>query len=216
MHKSDISNNRLTSAPSLWEVKATLEQLQLGYNYIKYINDTYFDFCINIKYIHINFNKLTQFPSLQNIAKTIAVFEVAGNNMSNASFIYGNSFPKPLLLNLEYNQIREFCPPPGIFAPILHTMLLPGTKLSKIHFPLESHRRGMEVFLNTTPGIAMAPWAGPSSARWKRERASWFAWIGCIWWVWCVIVQWKLKVWHPREQVSLIKGWSTDSDETII
>ena len=163
LYRLDISNNRLTSAPSLRDVKGTLRELNFEYNYIKYVKDTYFDFCMNIKCIRISFNKLTQFPSLQTIVKTIVVFEVAGNSISNANFIYGNRFPKLQILNLEYNQIGEFCPPPRIFVPKLHTILLPGNKLSKIHFPLESYGREMKIYLKNNP------WHCNGSLGWTQQ-----------------------------------------------
>ena len=148
LHKLDISSNKLTSVPPLVDVKSTLQKLSLSRNYIKHIEDSYFDLCLNIKYIHIGFNKLTKFPSMQNIAKTIVVFEVEYNNISNANFIYGNNFPKLESLRLESNQIREFCPPPGDFAPRLHSLYLQINKLSMIHFPYESHRQELFVFLD--------------------------------------------------------------------
>ena len=163
LYQLDISNNRLTRAPSLEEVKSTLRELKLEYNYIKHVADAYFDFCINIKYIHIGYNKLTQFPSLQNIAKTIVAFGVQGNNISNANFIYGNIFPELHILNLEANQIGEFCPPPEKFVPRLHTIFLQGNKLSGIYFPRESYRRKVEVFLKNNP------WHCNGSLGWTQQ-----------------------------------------------
>ena len=145
LYKLDISNNKLTSVPSLEDVKSTLRVLYLSLNYIKHIKDSYFDLCVNIKHIQLGFNKLTQFPSIQNIANSIAVFEVEVNNISKANFIYGNYFPKLESLKLVSNQIREFCPPPGKFAPRLHTIYLQSNKLSGIYFPDESHRRWRQV-----------------------------------------------------------------------
>ena len=147
LYKLDISSNKLTSVPPLMDVKSTLQKLYLSWNYIKHIEDSYFDLCVNIKHIHIGFNKLTQFPSIQNIAKTIATFEIEHNNISNANFIYGTYFPKLESLKLESNQIREFCPPPGKFAPRLNTTYLQSNKLSMIHFPDESHRLQLYVLL---------------------------------------------------------------------
>ena len=74
LYTLDISNNKLTSVPPLVDVKSTLRKLYLTLNYIKHIEDSYFDLCVNIKRIQLGFNKLTQFPSIQNIAKTIAIF----------------------------------------------------------------------------------------------------------------------------------------------
>ena len=147
----DISNNKLTSVPPLVDVRSTLRVLYLPLNYIKYIKDSYFDLRANIKYIYLGYNKLTQFPRMQNIAKSIAVFQVQGNNISNANFMYRNYFPRLGNLNLASNQIREFCPPPGKFAPRLHTIYLQSNKLPRIHFPYESHRRQVHVLLEANP-----------------------------------------------------------------
>ena len=148
LYKLNISNNKLTSVPSLVDVKSTLRELYLSRNYIKHIEDSYFDFCVNIKYIYLGFNQLTMFPSLQNIAETIVIFEVENNNILNANFIYGNHFPKLEILKLETNEIREFCPPPGEFAPRLHSIYLQSNNLSRIHFPDESYRMPIMVFLD--------------------------------------------------------------------
>ena len=151
LYKLDISSNKLTSVPPLVDVKNTLKYLYLTWNYIKHIKDSYFDLCVNIKHICIGFNKLTQFPDIQNIAKTITYLEVEGNNISNANFLYGNYFPKLGSLKLLSNQIREFCPPPGKFAPGLHTIYLQSNKLSKIHFPYEAHRQEVYVLVSNNP-----------------------------------------------------------------
>ena len=163
LNKLDISDNRLTRAPSLTGLRFTLRELILTWNYIKHIENSYFDLCINIKHIYISYNKLTQFPILKNVAKTIVVFKVSGNNISNANFIYGNSFPKLLILGLESNQIEMFCPPPGNFAPILHSIYLQRNKLSRIYFPYESHRPWVNVFL------ANNPWHCNGSLGWIQQ-----------------------------------------------
>ena len=151
LYMLDISKNRLTTAPSLAEVGSTLRDLDLSWNYIKHITDSYFDLCKNIANINIANNEITQFPHMQNIAKTIASFKVGGNKISNANFVYGNTFPKLSGLNLEHNQIDAFCPPPRRFAPRLHFLILNSNKLSTIYFPTESLRRELEVFLMDNP-----------------------------------------------------------------
>ena len=151
LYTLDIAKNRLTSAPSLAEVGSTLRVLDLSWNYIKHIKDTYFDLCRNIVDIKIAKNELIQFPNVQNIAKTIVNFKVEGNNISNANFVYGNWFPKLSYLNLQHNQIGLFCPPPRRFAPRLQSLFLQSNKLSTIYFPDESHRRMVDVYLGNNP-----------------------------------------------------------------
>ena len=164
LHKLDISNNRLTSAPLLVsDVKFTLREFYLTRNYITQIKDSYFDLFRHIKYINIGYNKLTQFPSLENIANTISSFGVEGNNISNANFIHVNIFPKFVVLNLESNQIGEFCPPLGKFAPRLRTIFMQGNKLTWIKFPYESRRQEVRVFLKNNP------WHCNGSLGWTQE-----------------------------------------------
>ena len=159
----DISNNRLTTAPSLLEVKSTLQTLNLKWNYIKYIEDSYFDSCRDIATINIGFNELNQFPSIQNIAKTIFNFRVSSNNISDANFIYGNSFPKLASLSFGSNQIGSFCPPPTKFVPRLRTMNLQSNKLSRIQFQNESLQRELHVLL------ANNPWHCNGSLGWTQQ-----------------------------------------------
>ena len=106
-----ISRNRLASAPLLTDVESRIQELYLARNYIKHIKDSYLDFCMNIAHVNIGFNELDAFPSMHNIARSI-VFGVEGNNISNTGFVYGNSFPRLKNLDLESNQIGDFCPPP--------------------------------------------------------------------------------------------------------
>ena len=159
----NLAWNQLTSAPSLAEVEPTLQELNLERNYIKHIKDSYFDFCKNIEYIDIGYNELKAFPSMQNIAKSIVVFGVEGNNISDANFVYGNRFPELKNLMLGSNPIRRFCPPPGKFAPQLHTLLLVSCDLSMIHFPNESHRQEVQVYLDNNP------WHCNGSLGWTQQ-----------------------------------------------
>ena len=148
----DVSNNRLTTAPSLVvEVKSTLCTLYLTRNYIKEINDSYFDLFENIEYINLGHNELTQLPNIQNIANTIVVFGVEFNNISNPNFVYGNEYPELRILNLESNQIAMFCPIPRHFAPQLHTLYLQSNKLSMMHFPYESDGLHATILLENNP-----------------------------------------------------------------
>ena len=159
----DISNNRLTRAPSLAEVKSTLQKLNLKWNYIKHIEDSYFDFCRNLAQIYMGFNELNQFPNVQNIAKTIHIFSVVSNNISHANFIYRKSFPKLAHLDLESNQIGSYCPPPRQFTPQLRFINLQSNKLSRIHFKNESREWEVHVFL------ANNPWHCNGALGWTRR-----------------------------------------------
>ena len=151
LYKLDMSDNQLTSAPSLGEAKFTLRELDLGRNSIKHIEDSYFNSFRSITHIGISHNELIQFPDLRNIAKTVVVLRLDGNRLSNANFMYGNRFPKFENLNLQSNHIRIFCPPPGNNAPRLHSIYLRSNKLSSIHFPYESQRQAIEVLLENNP-----------------------------------------------------------------
>ena len=141
LYKLDMSNNQLTSAPSLAEGKFTLRVLELGRNSIKHIEDSYFNSFGSITHIDISQNELIQFPNLRNIANTVVVLRLDGNRLSNANFMYGNRFPKLENLNLQFNQITVFCPPPGNIAPRLHSIYLQSNRLSSIHFPYDLQRK---------------------------------------------------------------------------
>ena len=158
LYKLDMSNNQLTSAPSLAEAQFNLRVLDLGRNYIKHIEDSYFNSFRSITHIHISFNELIHVPNLQNIAKTILAFRVQGNRISNANFIYGNRFPKLENLNLQINQIRIFCPPPGNNAPRLHSIYLQSNKLSSLHFPYDPQRQPIDVMLENNPWHCDGSW----------------------------------------------------------
>ena len=163
LYKLDMSNNQLTSAPSLAEAQFSLRVLDLGRNSIKHIEDSYFNSFRSITHIHISFNKLIHLPNLQNIAKTIVAFRVQGNRISNANFLYGNRFPKLENLNLQINQIRIFCPPPGNNAPRLHSIYLQSNKLSSLHFPFDPQRQPIDVMLENNP------WHCDGSLGWTQQ-----------------------------------------------
>ena len=163
LHKLDMSNNQLTSAPSLSEAKFNLRVLDLGRNFIRHIEESYFTSFRSITHIGIGFNELIQLPNLQNIAKTIVVLIVNGNRISDANFMYGNRFPKLENLNLQFNQIRVFCPPPGNNAPRLHSIYLQSNKLSSLHFPYDSQQQPIDVMLEKNP------WHCDGSLDWTQQ-----------------------------------------------
>ena len=146
-----MSNNQLTSAPSLADAQFNLRVLKLTWNSIKHIRESYFKSFISIIYIDIGNNELIQLPNLQNIAKTIVAFRVDRIRLSNANFIYGNRFPKLENLNLQSNQIRVFCPTPGNIAPRLHSLYLQSNKLSSLHFSYDSQRQAIDAMLENNP-----------------------------------------------------------------
>ena len=183
LHKLDMSNNELTSAPSLAEAKFTLRVLDLGRNSIKHIEDSYFNSFKRITHIELGHNELTQFPNLRNIAKTVVVLRVDGNRLTNANFMYGNRFPKLENLFLESNQIREFCIPPGNIVPRLYSIFLQSNNLSSLHFPGDSQRKSIDVRLENNP------WHCDGSLGWiqhcqiQDERGFFMAIIECMGWL---------------------------------
>ena len=90
----DISHNQLTIAPSIAHVKSTLETLRLSYNHIKFIGDTYFDRCINIRSVELVGNLLTNIPNLRNVTQTLLHLSLNKNELADVSPLYGIPFPK--------------------------------------------------------------------------------------------------------------------------
>ena len=161
----DISHNQLTSAPSISCVKRTLLTLDLSWNYIKYVSDTYFDYCNNIRNIHFVFNQLTAIPLVRNVSRTLQSLHLGHNNISDAKAIYGVYFPVLVSLFLESNKIGSICLPPLNFVPNLYWLYLSSNDLSRIHFPWnDTERPGwMQIIL------ADNPWNCKGSLGWTHH-----------------------------------------------
>ena len=130
----DISHNLLTSAPSLFHLRSTLKSLDLSWNRIKSIGDSYFYLCIDIVQIYLDMNQITDFPNMQAISNIIAGISLQGNNISRGNSMYGIYVPRFDYLHLGYNQIENYCFPPWHFAPRLSQVYLQNNKISEMQF----------------------------------------------------------------------------------
>ena len=152
LYELHIAHNLLTSAPSLVNLRSTLQFLDLSWNKIISISDSYFNFCTYITNIHLDFNQPSDFPSMQAISNTISVVSLEGNNISLVDPMYGIYFPRLTHLQLARNQIESYCFPPRHFAPWLSQVYLQNNKLSEIQFShITSHARKAEIFLGGNP-----------------------------------------------------------------
>ena len=161
----DIGVNRLTVAPSIVGVKATLKYFDLRWNYIKHISDTYFDSCRNIMHINLAVNLLTDIPNVRNISRTLRYISLEANNISSAQPIYGIQFPKLHLLHLMKNQIRSFCFPPLTFVPRVRKVYISLNNLSRIHLPQNYMRPSETILLD----LADNPWNCNDSLGWTQH-----------------------------------------------
>ena len=160
----DISINQLTSAPSLIDLRATLEVLNLSRNRIISIGDSYFYLCIKISEIYLDLNRILVLPNIQAISKGIVSFSLEGNNISLVNPMYGIYFPRLRMLHLARNQIESYCFPPRHFAPRLSIVFLDNNKLSGIHFPsVKSHSTQTKIFLQGNP------WHCNSNLGWTEQ-----------------------------------------------
>ena len=161
----DISHNQLTIAPLLLHVKNTLQTLDLSWNRITHIGDTYFNLCWKINNVFLDNNQLIEIPNVKNVAQTIAFLSLGFNNISDVKSINGISFPVLKSSHLASNQIRSFCLPPVKFAPRLRDVVLQSNYLSIIDFSHANDSRSpqVEVFL------AHNPWHCNDSLYWTQQ-----------------------------------------------
>ena len=152
LYKLDISHNLLTSAPSLVDLRSTLQTLNLSFNKIVSIGDSYFYLCLDIFDINLAMNRITNFPNMKAIANTIEIISLENNNISLVNPIYGIYFPRLYVLHLGNNHVENYCFPPRHFAPRLFQVYLQNNKLSEIQFShITSHAQQAEIFLGGNP-----------------------------------------------------------------
>ena len=152
LHSLDISHNLLICAPSLVDVRSTLQVLDLSWNRIISIGDSYFNLCTNIAEINLNMNQITDFPSLRSISKSLDQISLDGKNISLVDPMYGLYFPRLTYLHLGNNHIENYCFPPRQFAPRLSQVYLLSNKLSEIQFShVKSRAQKAEIFLRDNP-----------------------------------------------------------------
>ena len=160
-----IADNRLNKAPSISSVKNTILRLDLSWNEISHISDTYCHSCGRIKYIFLNNNNLIAIPNLKYVSDTIIVLNLAGNNISNMIPIYGIRFRRLRTLYLDANQIRSFCFPPAEFAPMVTFVGLESNYLQRICFShaKRSNRHAAAIYLEHNP------WHCNGSLDWTQQ-----------------------------------------------
>ena len=152
LKRLDISSNLLTSAPSLANIRSTLQHLDLSRNMIISIDNSYFYLCNKISEINLGLNQIIDFPNMQAISNSIVRFSLEANNISLVNPMYDIYFPKLHAMQLAHNQIENYCFPPMRFAPRLSEVYLQYKKLSRIHFShVKSHLNQAEIYLLGNP-----------------------------------------------------------------
>ena len=160
-----MSHNQLNKAPSISSVKNTILQLDLSWNKLSHISDTYFHFCEEIRMIFLDGNQLVQIPKIEYIAKTIEFLLLNSNKISKIIPIYGIRFPRLHTLYLAKNKIRSFCFPPDNFAPKVEMANLKSNYLQVIYFSDAHSPTNHEVntYLNDNP------WHCNGSLGWTQQ-----------------------------------------------
>ena len=180
LEELDISRNQLTMAPSLLYVKSTLHILDVSWNKITHISDTYFNLCRKINMIYLGFNQLTEIPNVQTVSQTIIFLSLASNNISDVKPIYGTIFPMLQILYLSLNQIRSFCLPPVKFAPRLREVSLESNNLSMMYFAYANGSWSFQVRVY----LVHNPWHCNGSLYWTQQCTQWgYDFLKCMWWL---------------------------------
>ena len=122
--------------------------MDLSWNEISHINDTYFHSCKKSRNIFIHHNKLLQIPNFKYISKTICFLSLEASNISNVIPIYGICFPRLQTLEPGSNQIQSFCFPTVYFAPSADNVGLRSNYLQIIYFPLAHSPSTHKVHIN--------------------------------------------------------------------
>ena len=165
LDKLDISHNRLNKAPFISSVKNTLLRLDLSWNGISHISDTYFHSCKKIRNIFLNNNHLIAIPNFRYVSKSITFLNLATNNITNVIPIYGIRFPRLQTWILEANQIRSFCFPPVYFVPRIKQVGLQLNNLQRICFSHANSPRRREVMIY----LGHNPWHCNGSLDWTQQ-----------------------------------------------
>ena len=151
--------------PPISSVKNTILQLDISWNEISHISDTYFHSCKKIRNIFIHHNQLLEIPNLEYVSRSIHFLSLAANNNSNVIPIYGIRFPKLQTLSLGMNQIKSFCFPPANFAPSVDMVDLHSNYIQIIYFSLAHGPRKHKVYIN----LEQNPWHCNSSLGWTQQ-----------------------------------------------
>ena len=161
----DISQNHLSEAPCLSWIKYSLEKLNLSWNKISHISNTYFDSCVKMTHLYLHDNQLIEIPYIRIISKAIRALVLDANYIASVMPIYGIQFPRLQFLSLNSNQIKSFCFPPEHFAPVLHEVFLALNNLSSIIFAdTDASSRG-DVLMH----LGENPWHCDGSLGWTQK-----------------------------------------------
>ena len=163
LRKLAFSHNLLTSAPSIVDVKDTLQLLDLSWNDISNIRKLYFDSCYNMRRIYIHHNQLNIIPNLQGVSTTLQNLEVGANNISDAKSLYNIPLPKLRHVSLDSNQITKFCFPP--ITRHLQMVSLSSNRLSLLRFSQLNASNHQKVSV----ALSCNPWHCNGSLEWTQR-----------------------------------------------
>ena len=159
----DISHNLLVSTPSIIDVKDTLEILDLSWNNLIIISETYFDSCSYMESIIIAGNQLSVMPNIKGASTTLKKIVLAYNNISDATPLYNIRLPNLRTLDLHSNQIENFCFPSMI--PYLDVVSLSSNRLSYLHFSQLNVTWSQKVYVF----LENNPWHCNGSLGWTKN-----------------------------------------------
>ena len=160
--KLDISRNLLINAPPIPDVKDTLQMLDLSWNNISKIDESYFDACHHIDTINMMCNQLRVIPNLKGASRTLKYLQLEANYIADATPLYNIHLPNLRELKLDSNQITSFCFPP--ITRYLDVISLSSNRLSTIYFSELNATRQGKVYLNLEPNL----WHCNGSLGWTK------------------------------------------------
>ena len=161
LNKLVLKANRLIAAPSLIFIRATLKFLDMSKNNLTYIPKLYFYGCSALEMIFLNSNKLSTVPNLEFVADNIRGIVLNDNRIVDVAALNDNKYPHLKILQLNGNNLREFCLPPRVFTPRLDAVMLHRNKLTTIQLP--------NSFYGTDLRLRDNPWHCDQSLSWIRE-----------------------------------------------
>ena len=126
----------LHEPPALTTTKKSLISLNLYDNFITYMPERYFDGCMKLKDLQLEYNILNGIPNLEAVSQTLNSISFAHNYLMylNASWI-STFMPKLFSIELQINSLHLFCMPQRELLPNLVNLNLSYNSLSSFYLP---------------------------------------------------------------------------------
>ena len=131
-----LTGGQLIHPPSLKYIQKTLIRLDLQYNRIAHINDTYFARCEKVEQIYLQGNLLSIPPNIDHITHSLVALSLSLNQLNGVFVYFTKSFPKLKSLYLSENQITSFCMEQRRLLPSLEFLDLGFNNISDLNIEL--------------------------------------------------------------------------------